>query len=455
MGEIASHQIVDALEDLVKERNLDKEVIIEILKEAFKAAVKEKYGTTENVDVIIDPELGTIKIIAKREVVLKVNNPALEIAKKEAKKIKPDARVGDIVEVELDPSEFGRKAVLAAKQKLIQSITETEREIIYSDYRHKVGEIVSGAVHRVDRGNVIVNLGRAEGVILRNEQIPDEHLPIGKTVRAYVKEVRKDTKGPQIILSRRAPEFVKKLFEFEVPEIYEGRVQIVAVAREAGERTKIAVYSTDDRIDPVGACVGLKGTRVQAVVKELSNEKIDIIPYSADPEQFVKKALAPAEVLETYLYPDEHKIVIVVPDDQLSLAIGKGGVNARLAARLVGWKLTIYGEEQYKASMTPIEKLDILTKEQLEVLKKFEIDTVQKLARMKEELLRSIPEIGDKANEILLAARKLVDQVEAEHAFVTKDRQLEEALSAKKQKDVPSAERQVEAKTSEENLEKK
>ena len=317
---------------------------------------------------------------------------------------------------------------------LLQKIRETEREIIYNDFRHKQNEIISGVVSRVERGNIIVNVGRTEAILPRSEQIPDEHLPIGKTIRAYVKEVKRDSKGPQIVLSRRAPEFVKKLFEFEVPEVYEGRVQIYSVAREAGERTKIAVYSTDDRIDPVGACVGLKGTRVQAVVKELSNEKIDIIPFSPDPEEFIKRALAPAEVLETYIQPEEHKIVVIVPDDQLSVAIGKGGINARLAARLVKWRLTIFGEQQYKSSLIPIEELDILTPEQIEGLKKFEIDTVQKLVRMKRELLQSIPEIGDDAEKILLEARKKIDEVEAEKAFVTKDRLLEDIIGGEDSK---------------------
>ncbi|RKZ25767.1 transcription termination/antitermination protein NusA, partial [bacterium] len=209
---------------------------------------------------------------------------------------------------------------------------------------------------------------------------------------------------------------------------YEGRVQIVAVSREAGERAKIAVYSTDDRIDPVGACVGLKGTRVQSVVKELSNEKIDIIPYSPDPEIFIQKALAPAEIIDTYLYPDEHKIVVVVPDDQLSLAIGKGGINARLAARLVGWRLTIFGEEQYKSIITPLEELDIFTDEQIEALKKFEIDNIQKLSRMKIELLRSIPEIADSVDKIISIVREKVEKLEEENAFVTKDKTLENIL---------------------------
>ncbi len=438
--EISNHQIVDALTEIVKDKNLDPDVVLDTLEHALLSAVKKKYGTNENVEIEIDPELGVINIIAYKTVVSKVSEPALEIKKSEAKKIDPDVRVGDEVAIELDPAEFGRNAIMVAKQSLLQRIKETEREIIYEDYRHKVGEMVSGMVSRVERGNIIINLGKTEGMIPHSEQIPNEHLPIGKTVRAYVKDVRKDSQGPQIILSRRAPEFVKKLFEFEVPEVYEGRVQIVSVAREAGERTKIAVYSTDDRIDPVGACVGLKGTRVQSVVKELSNEKIDIIPFSPTPEVFIPKALAPAEVLETYIHHDEHKIVVIVPDDQLSLAIGKSGINARLAARLVNWRLTIFGEEQFKSILKPIEELDILTQEQIEELKKFEIDSIQKLVRMKNALLKSIPGM-ENVEEIMVAARKKIDELEEENAFVTKDKVLESTLEDKYSKD--SAETEV------------
>ena len=430
---ISNYQILDAFEDIAKDKNLPQDVIIETLRQALMTAARKKFGTSENIEVDIDAELGTIKIVAKKTVVMKVSDPSLEIAKKEAKKINPDVKVGDVVEVEINPADFGRNAIMAAKQNLIQRIRETEREMVFADFRHKIGEIISGTVQRMERGNIIVNLGKTEGFIPRSEQVPNEHLPIGKTIRAYVKDVRRETSGPPVVLSRKAAEFVKCLFEFEVPEVYEGRVQIVSVSREAGERTKIAVYSTDDRIDPVGACVGLKGTRVQSVVKELSNEKIDIIPYSPDPEVFIQKALAPAEVVGTFLYPDEHKILVIVPDDQLSLAIGKGGVNARLAARLVGWRLTIYGEEQYKNTAMPLENADFLTKEQIDALLQYDIDTIQKLARMKFELLRSIEQIGDEAAKILKNARELANKIEEESAFVTKDRKLEDSLNTDKE----------------------
>ncbi len=429
--QIANYQIVEALSELVKDKNLEPAIIVETLKQALLSAVKKRYGTTDNITVNIDNETGALSIFAARTVVYEVTDPAIEISIGDALEISPDAQFDDILQIELNPIDFGRNAIMVAKQSLIQKMRETERELIYSDFKHKQGEIISGMVTRIEKGNVIVNLGKTEGIIPRSEQIPEEHLPIGKSVRSYVKEVRKESSGPQIILSRRAPEFVKKLFEFEVPEVYEGRVQILGVSREAGERAKISVYSSDDRIDPVGACVGLKGTRVQSVVKELSNEKIDIIPFSPDPEEFIKRAIAPAEVVGSFLHPDEHKIVLVVPDEQLSLAIGKSGVNARLAARLVGWRLTIYGEAQYKSSFAPIEILESLSPEQLAALRANGIDGLHKLARMKMELVRSIPAIGDNAENLLQAARQKIDEIEEQSAFVTKDKKLETTISQK------------------------
>ena len=425
---IANYKIVEAFEDIVKDKNLSVEIVLETMEQALYAAVKKKYGSADNVQITIDAELGTISIIAEKKVVMKIKDSGIEISRKEARKILPGAKVGDIIEVKLDPAEFGRNAVTAAKQNLIQRIKETEREMVFADFRHKIGEIVSGMVLRIERGAVIIALGRAEGIILRSEQIPGEHLPMGKTIRAWLKDVQKESSGPQVILSRRAAEFVKKLFEFEVPEVYEGRVQVINVSREAGERSKIAVYSTDDRIDPVGACVGLKGTRVQSVVKELSNEKIDIIPFSPDPEEFIRKALAPAEIIKTYMHPDERKIVVIVPDSQLSLGIGKGGTNARLAARLVGWRITIFGDEQFKESTIQLEDIDFVTPDQKKALLNYDIETVQRLARMKLELLRSIPGIGDDADSLLKEARSIVDVKEEECAFVTKDKKLDSKI---------------------------
>jgi len=265
----------------------------------------------------------------------------------------------------------------------------------------------------------VINLGRTEGIIPRAEQIPDERYISGRIIRALVLKVEKDPKGPQIILSRRSPEFLRKLFEFEVPEIYEGRVEIVGVAREAGERSKIAVYSVDDKIDPVGACVGLKGTRVQSVVKELNNEKIDIIGWEPDPEKYITRALAPATVLMAFLAADENHMIVVVNDEELSLAIGKGGQNARLAARLTGWRISLFSKTQYQSLLIDVSELPEITSEQAEALKKFDIDTVQKLARMSVAALQEIPGIGDAAPLLLADALVTMEDISLEHGFVT------------------------------------
>ncbi|HDR91206.1 MAG TPA: transcription termination factor NusA, partial [candidate division Zixibacteria bacterium] len=282
MGEITNIQVAEAIEDIVKEKLLDKETVIQTLKDALIIAVKKKDGPSDNVEVNIDPEMGKLEVLATKKVKREVEDPLAEIEADKAKEIDPSIRVGQFITVPLDLSAFGRNAIQIAKQIMIQRIREAEREQVFDDFQHKVGEITSGAIQRMEKGAFIINLGRTEAIIPRSEQIPGEHLPIGRIVRALVKDVQKNPKGPQIVLSRKSPIFLKKLFEFEVPEIYENRVEIVAAAREAGERSKLAVYSVDDKIDPVGACVGLKGTRVQSVVKELNNEKIDIIGWDPD-----------------------------------------------------------------------------------------------------------------------------------------------------------------------------
>jgi N utilization substance protein A len=321
--------------------------------------------------------------------------------------------------VELDLANFGRNAIQIAKQILIQRIREAEREKIFDDFQHKINDITSGPVQRIERGAVIVNLGRTEGVIPRAEQIPGERYIMGKIIRALVLDVQKNPRGPQILMSRKSPDFLRKLFEFEVPEIYEGRVEIVAIAREAGERSKIAVYSVDEKIDPVGACVGLKGTRVQSVVKELNNEKIDIIGWDSDPERYISRALAPATVMMAFLAADDNHMIVVVDDGELSLAIGKGGQNARLAAKLTGWRITLFGRDQYQSLLMDVAELPEVTSDQALALHKFDIDTVQKLARMSVAALQEIPGIGDEAPMLLADALVTMEDIGLEYGFVT------------------------------------
>lgn len=419
MGEIANIHVAEAIEDIVKEKLLDREVVIQTLKDALILAVKKKYGSADNIEVEIDPDIGRLEVLATKKVKRGVEDPLTEIEADEAKAIDPEIRVNQFITVPLDLTAFGRNAIQIAKQIMIQRIREAEREQVFDDFQHKVGEITSGSIQRMERGAFIINLGRTEGVIPRSEQIPGEHLPIGKIVRSMVKEVQKNPKGPQIVLTRKSPLFLKKLFEFEVPEIYENRVEIVAVAREAGERSKIAVYSVDDKIDPVGACVGLKGTRVQSVVKELNNEKIDIIGWDPDPERFIARALSPATVLMAFLAADENHMIVVVPDDELSLAIGKGGQNARLGAKLTGWRITLFGRDQYQSLLMDVAELPAITKEQAEALHKFDIDTVQKLARMSIAALQEIPGIEDEAPLLLADALVTMEDIGLEHGFVT------------------------------------
>ncbi len=412
--------IANAIDGIAKEKSLEPEVVIETIKEALLRAIKKKCGTDENIQIEIDPDEGLLDIKALKKVVRTPEDPALEIAKAEAKEIDPDVMAGDEIWVQLPAAEFGRNAIQIAKQRLIEKIREAEREQVFQDFQHKVGEIMSGMVQRVYRGNIYLDIGRNEAVIPAGDVIPGDTATPGKTMRAYVIRIDKDNRGPQIVLSRTAPQFLQKLFEFEVPEIYEGLVEIVSIAREPGERSKIAVYSTNAKIDPVGACVGLKGSRVQAVVKELAGEKIDIIEFSPDPETYVSRALAPATVLFSELYNTEKKITVIVPDDQLSLAIGTKGRNARLAAKLTGWRITLLSETQYQTLQIPIEKLPEANQDIIDALMNFEIDTVQKLAKLTMDAVNIIPNIGDDPKELLKSARQMVEKVNLENAFVTR-----------------------------------
>jgi N utilization substance protein A len=317
------------------------------------------------------------------------------------------------VPVNVEFSEFGRNAIAVAKQILIQKVREAERERIYEEYKNKVGSVVTGGVQQIEKGHIIVNLGRAEAVLSPKEQIPKERYRQGDRIRALILDVQKSLKGPQIILSRANPEFVKRLFELEVPEIYEKIIEIKAVAREPGERSKIAVSSIDDRVDPVGACVGVKGTRVQSIVRELSNERIDIVPWSANPENFATRALAPAKVVHIDTYHDDNSMTVVVEDDRLSLAIGRAGQNARLAAKLTGWKINILSETEFREQKKLEDQLKIDVSELSGVGKKLKetlnahgIETVQDLAKVSPEDLTEIEGVGSKRAVSLIQKAK-------------------------------------------------
>ncbi|MCL5093803.1 MAG: transcription termination factor NusA [Patescibacteria group bacterium] len=331
-----------AINQIAEEKNIPKEVILETVEAALAAAYKKDYGEKDQqARVKIDEETGDIKVFVTREVVKDVENSNLEISLEDAKKIKKDAKIGDMVEKEEFPEDFGRIAAQTAKQIIIQRIREAERDMVFSEYKDKEGELVNASVQRIEGNTVIVDLGQASGVLFANEQVDGERYYIGQRLKVYIVKVEQSTRGPQVVVSRSHPGVVKRLFETEVPEIEAGIVQIKAIAREAGHRTKMAVDSTDENVDPVGSCVGQRGIRVQAVLSELGEEKIDVILWKEDPKEFITNALSPAKVIEVELNEEEKKAKVIVPEDQLSLAIGKNGQNVRLAAKLTGWNIDI------------------------------------------------------------------------------------------------------------------
>ena len=339
------------IDQVSREKGVDQAVLIGALEEAVKAAARKKYGNEYDLEVIYNEEMGEVEAFEFKEVVEEVENPNLQISLKEGLELDPETEIGDSLGIKMDPDTFGRIAAQSAKQVIMQRLKEAERDIVYDDFIDRRGEIVNGIVQRFDRGSIIVNLGRAEAELPHKEQIPRESYKQGDRIRAYILDVRKISRGPQIILSRTHPNIVAILFENEVPEISEGIVQIIQVAREPGGRAKIAVSSKDPDVDPVGACVGMKGRRVQAVVQELRGEKIDIVTWDPDSAKFICNALAPAEITRVIVDEDNHSMEVVVPDDQLSLAIGKRGQNVRLAAKLTGWRLDVVGETKYNETL--------------------------------------------------------------------------------------------------------
>lgn len=341
-------EFIGALEQLAKEKGIDKELLIEAIETSLVSACKKNFGTSQNIKVIIDRENGDVSVYAQKTVVEEVENDALEISLEDAKKIKVNYEIGDIVDIEVTPKNFGRIAAQTAKQVVVQRIREAEREIIYNQYITKEKDIITGIIQRKERKNVIINLGKTEAILPPNEQIVGEEYNFNSRIKVYVLEVKQTTKGPQINVSRTHPELVKRLFEQEVPEVYEGIVEIKSIAREAGSRTKMSVYSKDPEVDPVGACVGQNGQRVNVIVNELRGEKIDIIQWSEDPKEYIAAALSPSKVLEVSVNEEDKSAKVVVPDYQLSLAIGKEGQNARLAAKLTGWRIDIKSESQAK-----------------------------------------------------------------------------------------------------------
>src|SRR6186713_875594 len=336
-----------AIADAVaREKLIDKGIVIEAMEDAIQRAARARYGAENDIRAKLDQNNGELRLWRVLEVVEEPEDHFKQIDLKGAQKLKKDAALGDFIVDPLPPIEFGRIAAQAAKQVIFQKVRDAERERQYEEFKDRAGEIITGVVKRVEFGHVVVDLGRAEGVIRRDAQIPREVVRVGDRIRSLISNVRRENRGPQIFLSRAHPDFMKKLFAQEVPEIYDGIIEIKAAARDPGSRAKIGVISYDSSIDPVGACVGMKGSRVQAVVQELQGEKIDIIPWSPDPATFIVNALQPAEVVKVVLDEDSGRIEVVVPDEQLSLAIGRRGQNVRLASQLTGWDIDILTEQE-------------------------------------------------------------------------------------------------------------
>lgn len=336
-------QIADAV---ARDKSIDKRVVLAAMEEAMQRAAKARYGSENEIKVEIDPKTGETHISRYLHVVELVENDKTEIALEDAHTRNPAAQIGDIIAETLPPVDFSRMSAQTAKQVIVQKVRDAERERQHDEYKDRIGEIIHGVVKRSEFGSVVVDLGRAEGVVRRDEMIPRENFRTGDRIRAYIYDVRRETRGPQIFLSRSHPQFMVRLFAQEVPEIYDGIIEIRAVARDPGSRAKIAVISKDSSIDPVGACVGMRGVRVQAVVQELQGERIDIIPWSNEPATFIVNALAPAEVSKVVLDEDSHRVEVVVPDEHLSLAIGRRGQNVRLASQLTGWQIDIMTEAE-------------------------------------------------------------------------------------------------------------
>lgn len=349
MKAIDNKELVLALEELENEKGIKKDYLIEAIEQALVTAYKRNFDSAENVKVVMDNVTGAAHLYAVKEVVEAVEDEKLQISFDEAKKISKKLEVGDTVDIEMVPKDFGRIAAQTAKQVIIQKLREAEREIVYTEFNDRKGEIVSGLVQKSDANIIVMDLGKLEGIMPRKEQIPTENYLVNDKVRGYVLDVVKGLKGtPQVIVSRACPDFVRKLFEFEIPEIYEGLIEIKSVSRDPGYRSKVAVYSNNENIDPVGSCVGQKGVRIQNIINELSGEKIDVIEWNPDPSIYIASALLPAQVLAVDVKEEEKFAQVIVPDDQLSLAIGKSGQNARLAARLTNWKIDIKSESQFR-----------------------------------------------------------------------------------------------------------
>lgn len=417
-----SFEIIQALKTIARSKDVDESLIVETLRAGLISAARKKFGPESNILVDIDQEENRLNVYCVKVVVKEVEDPQLECDLETACEIDPSAEVGKEIRIELPLAKFGRNAIQAAKQVVIQRVREAERDRVYREYEDRIGEVVSGSVQQIERGNLIVNLGRTEALLPQREQIPREQFRQISSLRALIIDVSKSSKGPQVILSRSHPDFLKKLFAMEVPEIKDGTVEIKGVAREPGGRSKIAVHSHDEKIDAVGACVGMKGSRVQTVVRELNGERIDIVLWGDDTIAFVTRALSPAKVVHAELDEEDDKVTVVVADDQLSLAIGKGGQNARLAAKLTNLKIDLINESQYserlefkKLARFPVSEITGISERLRHNLIAAGYETADQLSRAHMVDLMEIEGIGEKtAVKVVEAAKQKIDELREE-----------------------------------------
>jgi len=431
-------QIADAV---AREKAIDRMIVVAAMEDAIQKAARSRYGAETDIRAEINPKTGEIKLQRLLKVVDEIENPSTDILVADARARNPAAQPGDYIAEPLPPMDFGRIAAQSAKQVIVQKVREAERERQYEEFKDRIGEIVNGQVKRVEYGNVVVDLGRGEGIVRRDELIPRETFRYGDRIRAYIYDVRREQRGPQIFLSRTHPQFMSKLFAQEVPEIYDGIIEVKSVARDPGSRAKIAVISNDSSIDPVGACVGMRGSRVQAVVNELQGEKIDIIPWSRDAATFIVNALQPAEVAKVVLDEDAERIEVVVPDEQLSLAIGRRGQNVRLASQLTGWDIDILTEqEESERRQREFQERSALFISALDVdevvgqlLASEGFASIEEIAYVEEGELAAIEGFDEEtASELRTRAREYLQKLETEQDEERRALGVEDAL-----KDVP------------------
>jgi transcription termination/antitermination protein NusA len=413
------------IEQVSRDRGIDSHVLVDALEEALKSAAKKRYGNRIDIEAQYNESAGEIEVFQFREVVDEITDSQIQMTMKEGLKLDPDCEFGDSLGIKLDTAEFGRIAAQSAKQVIIQKMKEAERNAVYANFIDRKGEIINGMVQRFERGDIIVNLGQTEGVLPEREQVPREVYRRGDRIRAYIMDVRLDSRGPQVILTRSHPTFLIALFKTEVPEISEGIVTIMGAAREAGSRSKFAVASNDSDIDPVGACVGMKGSRVQNVVQELRGEKIDIIPWHVDPAKFVCNALAPAEISRVIIDEDNRTMEVIVPDEYLSVAIGKRGQNVRLASKLTKWRLDVKSESHYSKAM----------KEGYESLVSLPGVGISQADALYEKGFFSAEEISKATVEDLMAVREMTEEtaeklIESANFHVLNEEQAEEEPQA-------------------------